>query len=199
MSISLFVDWMRNCVSLFSNRVPDIPKRSLPDSHDDQISRSKLAVWKYAQLKSRIELDKIKLRTMNLGFPTQLWYIVVDYACEDPRIIDMVVRKNWIIYESMEWDPFDGYISLSACPAATGLSLPIRFDHWWLPPRNRCHYNAFVHDGFGGHTALEVILILPLTSDMGIEYENPGDQFGIAQMRKLLYAKLQKNSFFFSY
>jgi hypothetical protein len=158
--------------------------------------RSTLVPWVYKQLKSRLALDEIKLRIMrpwtSINIPDQLWNITVDYVCEDSRIIDLVLSRDWIKYDTPNDHVHDhGYISISRYPAADGLLLPIRFDYHWLPSNDGYSRHAYVSRGFGGHEAIEVILMLPIMAEDGIECENRGDQFGVVLMRRLLYSQLQ--------
>lgn len=149
---------------------------------------------KCVHVKLRLELDKIKLHGMLPDiFALDVWSIVVEYVCEDPRIIDMVLKKERTVHRVPNVDrSYCGYITISHHLTATGLSLPIRFDHWYLPLNDGSSRYAYVSSGFGGLDALNVILMLPRISTNGCEVENPGDQFGIVLMRTLLYSHLHE-------
>jgi hypothetical protein len=106
-----------------------------------------------------------------------------------PRIIDIILARKWHI-DGILNEPRGGYLAITHHPTAEGLVLPIRFDHWYLPPNDKFHHHAYVAEGYGGHDAMDVLLMLPRTDSNGVERENLRLQTRVVQMRELLYSCL---------
>jgi hypothetical protein len=157
---------------------------------------TKQVIFMGIQLKARLREDKrIMLEMQSTHLPhvfchrpgDDLWRIIVEYTCEDPRIIDIILQhtRRYCIDQSRGL-----YAEINF---AQGCCIPALYSigYEWLVPNYHgileLEYNA------SGVEAFEHILILPYLDEDGVEQGNESpDNVGITQMRRILYLELHK-------
>jgi hypothetical protein len=132
------------------------------------------------QIKSRLELDKrILLEMTPLCIQRELWKIVCEYTCEDPRIVDLIVNNDWCIIGRSD---FDGRMKLA------------RFHCGKCGLYDIC-YELLIDDGIHWCVSygdmFEILLMLPQISPNGCERECFGLSIHDVRMRELLYESIK--------
>lgn len=157
---------------------------------------TKQVIFMGIQLKARLREDKrIMLEMQSAHLPqlfchrpgNDLWQIIVEYTCEDPRIIDIILRYTWRSYLDQ---PSGSYAEINF---AQGCCIPSLYSigYEWLAP----NYHGILDIEYqaSGVAAFEHILILPYLDEDGAEQGNESpDNIGIAQMRRILYLELHR-------
>lgn len=138
--------------------------------------------WFIPQLKLRIRMIKLFLTKTNLlAFaPDSIWNIVVDYVCEDPVIVDIILNMSDALVIHVD---FSRYIRLSWGHDGIGETTELEL----AQVDERFSWREFY---LAGCEVLEALLILPIVDSDGNESERIYTHACIGRLRDNLYTQL---------
>lgn len=145
--------------------------------------------WIGHQLKSRIKYDRaLLLSAPPERIPRPIWNMIVDYTCEDPRIVDAILNSGYLVQGNND---FEGYVEISHNLTSYDDEPDLTGYQGWIP-------DGRTPSGFNIDWVImcdemfELLLMLPVLSSDGSESECLPLRIHDLRMREMLYATLLK-------
>lgn len=150
-------------------------------------STSKQDIWVGQQVKARIILDKILMRQMHIpSIPNVIWNIIIEYTCEDPRVVDAILKQEWHVKTQDVTMYFDSlHINHRWSESDVAHRTTLTFEGLDDPGRN------IYYESYCCAEVLETVLMLPgLNNNHEIVPWEHLSEYPLTELRELLYSSL---------